>query len=205
MNTFRIPRYFAMNLLIVVILLTTAGAWAEIPVPSQWQGEITGQVHNTPFRLPVVIEFNRPLPYENNPLHIFVGAGDPNDMGHLYLSSALELNTSRGPATLQYLTISMQGSQLQARLSDDHRAEAAKSNGFSGPNVSAEQASDLMKGVLRDVLGATEMFGFDIGATLAIHIDGSQLSGTIQGSGSSYTGTSSQVKYRANLTAMPIR
>jgi hypothetical protein len=179
--------------------------WAEVPVPSAWQGQITGQVHNTPFRLQVSIEIKSPLPFESNPVHIFVGAGNPSDIGHLFLASATQLNTYRGTATLQYLSLSLQGDKLSAVLTDTHSAEAAKANGFSGPNVSAAEASDLMRDVLQNAWGPTEMFGFDRGATLSINFQGNTLSGSIQGAGGSYTGTSSQVHYRAEMTAARIK
>ena len=185
--------------------LSATPMWAATPIPSQWRGEITGQVHNTKFRLPVSIEIKPPLPFENNPLNIFVGAGNPTDIGHLFLASAMKFNTSRGPVTLQYLSISIRQTRLQARLTDHHGAEAAKGNGFSGPNVSAEQASDLMKDVLRNAWGSAEMFGFNVGATLVIDFSGNRLSGTVQGLGSSYTGTTSGVAYGARMTATRVK
>jgi len=186
-------------------LETSPKIWADALVPSQWKGEIVGQVHGHSFRLPVSIEFSPPLPHENNPLHLFIGVGNPKAIGNIYISSAMRFSTSRGPATLQYFTIYIQGSRLQAKLTDHHGAEAAKGNGFTGPNVSAEQASDLMKDVLRNAWGATEMFGFDVGASLVIRFSGNELYGSIQGRGGSYTGTSSQVQYRAELRARRIK
>lgn len=183
----------------------SAKVWAGPPVPSQWQGEIVGQVQGQAFRLPVSIEFDRPLPYENNPLHIFIGTGNPSTVGNIFISSAMQYSTSRGPATLQYLTIYLQGSRLQGRLTDSHTAEAAKANGFSGPNISAEQASDLMKDVLRNAWGPTEMFGFDVGTSLVVKFFGNELTGTIQGWGGSYTGTSSRVPYQAEFRARRVR
>jgi hypothetical protein len=192
---------YTLPLILLFAMVSPPNVWAGMPVPSTWQGEITGQTHNTTFRLPLVIEFKRPLSQENNPLNIFIGAGDPGDIGHIYLSSALGMSTNSGPATLQYLSVSVRGSHLEARLTNHHGAAAAKANGFSGPNVSAEQASDLMRDVLRDAWGPTEMFAFGIGATLVMDVNGNRLTGEIQGSGSSYTGTSSNVEYRANLSA----
>jgi hypothetical protein len=78
-------------------------------------------------------------------------------------------------------------------------------NGFNGPNVSAEQASELMKGVLQRVWGPTEMFRFFVGATIDLNFDGNTLSGTVQGKGSSYTGTSSSVRYTGGIVATRIR
>ena len=186
-------------------LAAFSDTWAQMPVPSLWRGEISGQVHNAGFRLPVTVEIKPALPHEANPFHLFVGAGEPSQVGHVFLSSAMQFGTSRGPATLQYLAVSMQGARLTANLTSDHRAEAAKANGFCGPNVSAEQASDLMKGVLRDAWGATEMFGFTVGARLTADLNANQLAGAIEGSGGSYTATSSAVPYRARFSATRVR
>jgi len=188
-----------------VFLISAANVRAEVPVPSKWQGEIVGRVFNKVFRLPVVIEIKRPLPFERNPFHLFLGAGNPKDIGHLYLASAMRFNTSRGPATLQYLSIFLQGNHLRARLTETHGAEAAKVNGFSGPNVSAEQASPLMRDVLRNAWGPSEMFGFSKGAMLTLRFQGNRLSGTVQGVGNSYTGTSSSVVYQARMAARRVR
>lgn len=202
-RTMKLLRFFCRRWLIFLIVFTgpafAVNSRAQTPVPSSWEGEITGQVHNKSFRLPVTIELKKSLPHEKNPFHLFIGAGDPDDIGHVYLSSAIQFGND--PVTLQYLTISMQGNRLQASLTDDHSSEAAKANGFSGPNVSAEEASDLMKDVLRSAWGNSEMFGFRVGATLTLNFNNNQLSGTIQGSGGSYTATSSQVRYQARLEA----
>jgi hypothetical protein len=196
---------FLRPFLLFLIAFTAPGfmisSRAQIPVPSRWQGEIAGQVHNKAFRLPVTIELKKSLPHEDNPFNVFVGAGDPDQIGHVFLSSAMPFSTTRGTATLQYLDISIQGNRLQAVLTDDHRSEAAKANGFSGPNVSADEASDLMKDVLRNAWGNTEMFGFSIGTNLTINFSANQLSGMIQGAGGSYTATSSPVRYQARMEA----
>jgi hypothetical protein len=117
----------------------------------------------------------------------------------------MQVNTYRGTASLQYLSLSLQKDQIGAVLTDTHRAEAAKANGFSGPNVSAAAASDLMRDVLQNAWGPTEMFGFDPGATLRIDFQGNTLSGSIQGRGGSYTATASRVNYRAEMTAARIK
>ncbi len=186
-------------------LLTPQNLFAGGLIPSTWQGEIRGRVHNENFRLPLTIEIRQPLPYEKNPMHICVATDKPDDIGHVFLSSAQQLSTSRGPVTLQYFFVSLSGSRMHAGLVDDHRAEAAVINGFSGPNVSAEQASDLMQGILEDAWGATEMFRFDVGATLVITFFENRLSGTLKGSGRSYTNTSSSVNYFADINAKRLR
>lgn len=192
-------------LLVTAYLLTAFNVQAEVAVPSNWEGEIVGRVFDKVFRLPISIEIRKPLPFEKNPFHLFIGAGNPQDIGHLFLASAVRFNTRRGTATLRYLTIFLQGSQVQARLTQTHHGEAAKVNGFSGPNVSAGQASPLMRGVLRNAWGATEMFGFGRGAVLTLSFQGNRLSGSVQGAGNSYTGTSSSVVYRGKLAARRTR
>ena len=198
-------RGFILCVITLIIFGTTAVSWSQPPVPSHWRGEITGKVHNKTFRLPVDLEFKQPIQHENNPFHLFIGAGKPQDVGNLFLSSAMSFSTRKGDATLQYLTISLQGNRLQATLSDTHKAEAAKANGFSGPNVSAAQASSLMRDIMKDVYGDCEMFGFSRGATLTIQFNGNQLSGVIRGNGVSYTETSSPVQYQAQFQARRIK
>lgn len=198
-----------LTCIIACILLGSAAvSWAQPPVPSRWQGEITGKVYNQTFRGMVELELKPALPHENNPFHLFIGAGNPQDIGHLFLSSAMQFRTSpvsNRIATLQYLTIYLQGNRVQATLTDDHGGEAAKANGFGGPNVSAAQASDLMKGVLQNAWGNSEMFGFSRGATLMIQFNSNRMSGTIRGMGSSYTATSSPVEYQAQFQAQRIQ
>ncbi|MBW2094001.1 MAG: hypothetical protein JRI80_03860 [Deltaproteobacteria bacterium] len=198
-------RLWCVMSLMAALLVSAGDVRAEIPIPSNWQGEIVGRVFNKVFRLPVTIEIRRPLPFERNPFHLFLGAGNPKDIGHLYLASAMRFNTSRGPATLRYLSIFLQGNQLRARLTETHGAEAAKVNGFSGPNVSAVQASPLMRDVLRNAWGPTEMFGFSRGTMLTLRFQGNRLSGIVQGAGNSYTGTSSSVVYQARMAARRVR
>ena len=198
-------RLWCVIVLATIFLCFAANVQAEVPIPSNWQGEIVGRVFNKMFRLPVTIEIRRPLPFERNPFHLFVGAGNPKDIGHVYLASAMRFNTSRGPATLRYLSVFLQGNRVRARLTKTHGAEAAKATGFSGPNVSAAQASPLMRGVLRNAWGPTEMFSFGRGATLMLRFQENRLSGTVQGTGSSYTGTSSSVVYQARMAARRVR
>lgn len=198
-------RAISVIFLMIIFVLSAANVRAEVPVPSNWQGEIVGRVFNKVFRLPVTIEIRRPLPFERNPFHLFVGAGNPKDIGHVYLASAMRFNTSHGPATLPYLSISVRGNEMRAKLTETHGAEAAKVNGFSGPNVSAGQASPLMRDVLRNAWGPTEMFGFSRGTMLTLRFQGNQLSGNLQGAGNSYTGTSSSVVYQARMAARRVR
>lgn len=195
-----------VSIIFCILLATAATSWAQPPVPSKWQGVITGKVYNKTFRLPVVLEIKPALQHENNPFHLFLGAGDTKDIGNLFFSSAMKFSTrSGGVATLQYVTITMQGNRLRAILTDTHKAEAAKANGFGGPNVSAVQASPLMRDVLKNAYGNSEMFAFVRGATMTIQFNGSQLSGVISGKGGSYTATSSDVPYQAQFQARRVQ
>ena len=196
--------YF-LFLFVFLCFLVPTPCWPRVPVPSVWRGEIAGRVYNKVFRLPVTIEIKGALPYEKNPIHIFIGTRNPKDIGHLYLTSAQQFRTSRGPVTLKYLSISLRGRRLQATLTNTHGGEAAKVNGFTGPNVSAEQASNLMKGILRDAWGPSEMFALRAGATLIINFYTDQLNGSIRASGTSYTDTSSVVNYGATIRARRVR
>lgn len=200
-------KYF-IGFFVCFILGSATAAWAQPPVPSRWQGEITGTVQNKPFRLVVDIELKQPILDEENPFHLFIGAGEPENTGHLFLTSAIQLENPPGSGrlvTLQYLTIRVQGSRIQSTLTDVHSKESAKANGFSGPNVSAEEASDLMKDILKNAWGKSEMFGFNTGAAVSMEFTDNQISGTIQGRGYSYTGSSSLVPYRGQFRARRVQ
>ncbi|MGD9947872.1 MAG: hypothetical protein AB7U29_05260 [Desulfobulbus sp.] len=202
-------RYFRLFCLFFLMIwagpLTVTELWAQIPVPSRWQGEISGEVHGVAFNLPISLELSPPIAGEQNPFHVFVGTGEADQVGNVYLSSAVRVNTSQGPVTLQYLSVSAQDARFSVNLTQNHGAEAAKVNGFSGPNVSADQASNLMKDVLRSAWGASEMFGFTVGAEVEVEQRGNELVGSLAGSGRSYTGTSTDVIYRAQFKAVRVK
>jgi hypothetical protein len=180
--------FVAMGLLALTCMPSPSQA-AEFPVPSQWSGHFVGQVHQARFKLPVTLELGRPFPGESNPVHVFFAVGQESQVGQALLSSAQQFRTpyTGRTTTLQYLTISVRGSQLLAQLTDDHSAEAAVLNGFTAGNISAETAPPGMHDVYRS-LGATEMFAFRRGAKLVMQIRGNEISGTLQGVGHSYTG-----------------
>ncbi|MDD2466423.1 MAG: hypothetical protein PHI97_20680 [Desulfobulbus sp.] len=180
-------------------------SWAQFPVPSQWQGEISGQVHGTFFRIPVTLALSSPISGEQNPFHVFIGAGETDQFGHVTLSSAIQVNTRHGLVTLKYLSVTTQDTRFSAHLTQDHTTEAAKINGFSGPNVSAAEVSTLMKDVLRNAWGSSEMFGFSVGTRLVAEQRGHELWGTLAGSGRSCTGTSSEVFYQAQFKAVRMK
>lgn len=198
-------RWFVFVLLVAMGLVPVTPSWAQFQVPGRWQGEILGQVHGMAFQLPVTIELSPSIEGERNPFHVFIGGGETNQPGQVSVTSALRINTANGPVTLQYLSVVVRNDRFSASLTQTHGAEAAKINGFSGPNVSAEQASNLMKDVLRSAWGAAEMFGFAAGMQIEVEQQGNLLQGTIAGHGSSYTGTSGDVGYQARFKAQRVR
>ncbi len=193
--------FLVISLVLCITLCTAAVTLAQTPVPSRWKGVIEGKVHNKSFRLPVVLEIKPSMAHENNPFHLFIGSGDNDDIGYLYIISAMMFNTSSGRATLQYFTMTQRGNVLEGTLTNTHKSAAAKANGFTGPNVSAAEASDLMRDILKDAWGDSEMFGFSRGVTIKIQFNGNKLSGAVSGSGTSYTATSSSVQYQARFQA----
>lgn len=211
MNIFRL---LAVGLMIMFatacfFLPRMAFSGQAIPVSSEWEGEATGQVFGRAFRVPIFIETKKPFPGENNPFHVAIGDKQATDeIGSFLLTSALEFTApySGGKATLQYLTVQVIGSQAKAVLTNEHRQEAAEANGFTAPNVSAQYSSELMRGVLQDALGQTEQLAFKRGATLIINFGGNQLSGNVEGFGTSYLGTyHPDVHFQAQFVARRVR
>lgn len=179
----------------------------SFPVGSQWRGVAEGQVFNQRFRLPVVIEFRRPLPQESNPIGLFLGVGTPQQVGNANLFSALSLNTSSGAATLQYLSIQTSRTQLTGRLVNNRSAEAAAANQFYAPNVSAAYAPPIMRSVYGS-LGSYELFIFNQGATISLAYNSAgQIQGRIQGNGSSGAGIFPlpPINYQAMLIVERVR
>jgi len=199
------------------------------PVPSKWEGEASGVVYGREFRLPVFIELSAPIEYENNPFHLYFGTGEIESVGDVLLVSAASFSSAGfGPtavwggrvgvyykratphsarpivrqqgATLRYLTITMADARVKATLTDTNAAAAAVINGFTGPNVSAKEASDVMRGVMES-FGPTEIFLFNQGAVLTLKFEGSAVSGEFEGQGRSATNTSSDVTYRCKFRA----
>jgi hypothetical protein len=177
----------------------------ESLAPSQWEGEISGNIENQPFHLPVTVELGKPIAGEKNPVHLFIGAGEPSrDLGHVLLMSANQLQKGKSKTTIQYLAVKREGNRILATMTDSGQAEAAAINGFTGPNVSAQQASDLMRDVLQSAWGETEIFSFLTGTSAELTISGESLSGTLLGSGVSFTGTS-RAEYSATLNAKRVK
>ena len=177
------------------------------PIGSKWGGIVEGQVFNQRFKLPVVIEFNRPLLGESNPFQLLVTVGTPQQVGNANLSSSLSLNAPSGAVTLQYFSIQANRSRLVARLTNSGTAEAAAANQFYAPNISSEYAPSIMKEVYTP-LGASELFAYDEGATVNLSYNSKgQLIGRIQGDGSSAAGIFPlpPTSYQATLVAERVR
>ncbi len=175
--------------------------------PSRWRGEIQGRVSDRPFRLPMVIEFKEPLPQEDNPVGVFINAGDPSQVGNLALASARQYSApSGGRITLQYFSLKGRGSQLRGVLADEHVGEAAAYNQFVSPNVTAQNAPPGPAQHLQQYLPPTEICAFRRGAVLTINLSGERLTGNIEGSGHSVTGIfPGDVSYRAEFVAARVR
>jgi hypothetical protein len=127
---------------------------AEMRLEGMAQGVVGGQR----FQLPIIVTIDEPLPGENNPIHVFIGVGQEQDIGSIALYSALPFNTSSGPVTLQYFSIQASDSGISGILTNPRQAEAAMANIFRGPNIAALTAPPIMQEVYRDVQGPSEMF-----------------------------------------------
>jgi len=191
-------------LVVVSFAMGCAGSPASSPGigPGRWEGEIQGRVFDRSFRMPVSVQFGEPLPFENNPVHVSVGAGDPSRIGYGFLESAGRFTVSSGEVTLQYFSVETRGSQLRAVLTDEHRDEAAKINLFTAPNVTGRYAPPgPAQQLYEDDL--TEIFAFLEGTELVMEVSGERLTGTLEGSGQSITGIFPlpDVVYRAGFSA----
>jgi hypothetical protein len=87
------------------------------------------------YSYPVVIYIHPPLEeggiLESNPFNLQVfpdRSQNPDEEGHLDLSSALIFNTTSGRVLLQYWQIQLVGEVLTGSLTDTHLAEAAAAN-----------------------------------------------------------------------------
>lgn len=176
---------------------------------SEWKGEIQGQVYNQSFRLPVSISITEPLPDESNRVRLNMNAGNPSQIGHLALTSSLQLNTpyTGRQVTLQYCSIELQGAQLKAVLTNEHKGEGAVYNSFIAPNVSAESAPEGPGREVYKAMGPTEMFAFHQGAIVTMNLNGNELSGEVLGKGYSAAGifATPDVVYRGKFTATDAR
>ena len=209
------------------IFVFSSAVFGQPIVPSRWEGRVIGEIHGKRFDMPATIELRRPLPWENNPFHLFVGTPSVEQVGAFGLRSAIEMGTGRtykvydsrkvgvydytvtripgrGNVTLQFLSIRQAGKIVSAVLTNTHKQSAAAANTFTGPNISALEASDLMRDVLRQ-LGETEMFIFIQGASLRLQFGETEVTGIISGAGSSVLGTSTNVQYRCSIRAQRVK
>ena len=228
MMTLRISIYA-----VLAVTLGRGMVQAQVPIPSKWEGKAIGHVYGADFSLPVVIEISDSLPYEKNPFHLFIGSTSMTNVGDVLLTSAMKVSTGGGgirydtgsamgvyterttphssqkpaagdAALLQYLTIKQEGSRVTAVLTNVNMNAAAAINAFTGPNVSAKEASALMRGVLES-LGTNENFVFLQGATLQLRFDGGNLNGSVAGKGRSILNTSSDIEYSCRIQAKRIK
>ena len=211
----------------IFVFMFSTVALGQPVVPSKWEGRATGEIHGSRFDVPVAIELRPPLEWEKNPFHLFVGTPSVEQIGAFGLVSATEMGTGgaykvysrgnvgvydrtvarspgRGNVTLQYLSIEQTGNSVSAVLSNTQKESAAATNMFTGPNVSAMEASDLMRDVMRQ-LGETEMFTFAHGATVRLQFGATEVNGTISGVGRSVLNTSSDVPFRCSLSARRVK
>jgi hypothetical protein len=185
--------------MLITILLLIATAKAEPVVPSTWEGSIKGSIRGRTFEIPISIELRLPMPYEHNPFHLSIGTTDLKRIGDIMLSSAGQFNTSTGRATLQYFEVVVSGSRVLARLTETNSSAAAAINIFMGPNISYEEASDLMKIVFEG--RQTELFAFLRGVVVDLQFGPDEVTGSISGEGRAATNTTSNVKYTCGLRA----
>ena len=180
------------------VVLSNSSLTQAFPVRSEWRGEAKGQVFNQTFQLPIVVKFKPAVSGENNPFHLSIGIGTPQQVGNSALFSTLVHDNG---AVLQYLTIQASSSNLVAQLSNRHTAAAAAINQFTAPNVSAQHAPTIMQNIYAD-LGATEFFVFNEGSSIVMSLDDNgRLVGKIEGTGSSIVGIFSlpPVDYQARF------
>lgn len=208
--------------LMVWAALVLAPAAAQ-PVPSTWEGRLRGLAAGQSFDLPLVIELRQPLASEQNPCHLFAGTEAEGQVGALTLVSALEVATGgriigyeagrigiytrdrawdpgRGNLTVRFFQLRREANALSGTLGDPGTGISAAVNGFTGPNISAREASEVTRAI-HEALGPTEMFLFERGATIRLEFRQGTLTGTVQGSGRSVMNTSSPVPYRAQIEA----
>lgn len=208
-------------------MLMAAAACAQPPVPSRWEGEVSGSIRGRTFRMPVNLELSAALPHEKNPFHLALTTASFNKIGDLLLASASSVGTGgptreytagpvgvygtttgrtpgSGNVTLQYFTLKVDGQQVTAELTETQAAAAASMNSFVGPNVSAEEASDLMRGV-HEALGPTEIFVLGRGAVLRLRFAPDGVTGSFEGKGRSVLNTSSDVPLTFTLRARRVK
>ncbi len=218
-----------MHRTLLWILVSAGLAFSQPSTPSRWEGRATGSVAGERFDVPITIELSPPLPHEANPFHLFLGTSSVTRVGDLLLMSATQMGTGGsykvyrtgrygvgvydqtlarttgdGNVTLQYMKVTPQGSSVTAVLTETQAAAAAAGNTFTGPNVSAQEASDLMRGVM-EALGPTEIFALGRGATVRLDFGKDEVTGSVAGVGRSVLNTSSDVRYNCAIRARRVQ
>jgi hypothetical protein len=156
---------------IASLCLFAGSAAAEVRLEGMAQGVVGGQN----FQLPIIITLDDPLPGENNPIHVFIGVGQEQNIGGIALYSALPFNTSSDSVTLQYFSIQVNDSEISGILTNPRQAEAAMANIFRGPNIAALTAPPIMQEIYRDVQGSSEMFAILENSSFAMVVGGDGL------------------------------
>lgn len=185
-----------------VLACTPSQASAKVPVPSDWKGQIKGEVYGQSFTLPFRIEITRRLRKERNPFHLFAGTSSQpsNDVGSSLLTSAQRYLTpiTGRKAILRYLQVTANGGTIRAKLVNTHQDEAAVINGFTAPNVCLSVYTPF-----ECVIPGPELFAFHKGATVELRISGRQMRGSLVGTGFGYTQILPypEVRYSGTITA----
>ena len=188
-----------MSIIGGVLAFSAGAAQADVPAPSSWSGQIAGTAFGQAFSLPVSVSIAPPVAGDANPVFVGISTGSTQQVGYLLLNSAAQVvapYTGR-TATLDYFALQVAGSQITGTLNDNHTSESAVlANTFDAPNLSCTYQP------LVCVPGPEELY-FNPGATLALTFSGSQLTGTIQGTGTGLIQIEPwpQVTYTATLTA----
>ncbi len=181
-------------------------------VPSEWEGELFGDVAGMPFSLPVIITLDAPAdPNFASPMELTLTTQTPYGatIGHLLFTSSLpaQQGAPDQPTLFQYAVVTAQDTGITAELVETHRAAGKAVNTFVGPNLTCESAEP---GLVRQhfcALGPHELFAFDLGTILAMQFAGDQAQGTLTGAGASMTGVVplGEVIYIAQFVGTRIR
>jgi hypothetical protein len=178
----------------------------ELPVPSEWRGEVTGTVYGRPFTLPLFVAlYPRQTTIEANSIRIYVGntAETGLEEGGFLLASAHEIRAPDGsPVTINYFDLDVREGSIEGVLTNTGARLGAALNQFVAPNVTALTAPPVYQPIA-EALGPTELFVFDERTRLQIQVDGDRLQGAVLGTGSSLTGIFPlpDVVYEAQLSA----
>jgi hypothetical protein len=161
----------------------------------RWDGTATVQVGNQRLQLPVsfLISTDR-IPGDANPLHIMVAVGQ-RQPGASLLVSTLRFATTSGSVNLNYMTVTALGNNTYKAVLNNRRfGEAAGINTFVTPCISQYYVPPVYQPIAQSTcqaLGGTELFLFNVGATVTFRLssNGAVLDGEIRGSGNLAAGS----------------